>query len=269
MEPMRTDLQGVALLPHLGVIRVQGEDAAAFLHGQLTQDFALLGDQQARLAAFCSAKGRMLASCIGFKYSPSDILLVCSRDLLAPTLRRLSMFVMRAKARLSDASEDFELRGLAGLAGTDGAPWTLVRQGAATLVRLYPADGVARALWVAPAGDAPPAGPQLDSAAWLHSEVRSGVATLSAPVVEAFVPQMLNYESVGAAMAPGQEIFSASDADQPCATVVQAAAAPGGGFDAIVSGQVAALQEPDLRLGSASGPPVQAQAAPYPLLEDL
>lgn len=147
MEPMRTDLQGVALLPHLGVIRVQGEDAAAFLHGQLTQDFALLGDQQARLAAFCSAKGRMLASCIGFKHSPSDILLVCSRDLLAPTLRRLSMFVMRAKARLSDASEDFELRGLAGLAGTDGAPWTLVRQGAATLVRLYPADGVARALW--------------------------------------------------------------------------------------------------------------------------
>ena len=303
MEPMKTDLQGVALLPHLGVIRVQGEDAAAFLHGQLTQDFALLGDQQARLAAFCSAKGRMLASCIGFKHSPSDILLVCSRDLLAPALRRLSMFVMRAKARLSDASEDFELRGLAGLAGTDGAPWTLVRQGAATLVRLYPADGVARALWVAPVGDAPPTGPHLDSAAWLHAEVRSGVATLSAPVVEAFVPQMLNYESVGGvnfkkgcypgqeviarsqfrgtlkrraflahcsvAMAPGQEIFSASDADQPCATVVQAAAAPGGGFDAIVSGQVAALQGQDLRLGSASGPPVHAQAAPYPLLEDI
>ena len=36
--------------------------AAGFLHNQLSQDVQHLGDGQARLAAYCSAKGRMLAS---------------------------------------------------------------------------------------------------------------------------------------------------------------------------------------------------------------
>ena len=47
---MSLHLDGVVPLPHLGVIRVQGEDAARFLQGQLTQDFALLGADEARLA---------------------------------------------------------------------------------------------------------------------------------------------------------------------------------------------------------------------------
>jgi folate-binding Fe-S cluster repair protein YgfZ len=85
---MNQTLNGIAPLPHLGMIRVQGEDAATFLQGQLTQDFALLGMSEARLAGFCSAKGRMQASFIGFKRSPTDILLVCSRDLLPQTLKR-------------------------------------------------------------------------------------------------------------------------------------------------------------------------------------
>jgi folate-binding Fe-S cluster repair protein YgfZ len=56
----------------------------------------------------------MQASFIGFKRSATEVLLVCSRDLLAPTLKRLSMFVLRAKAKLSDATADFALYGLAG-----------------------------------------------------------------------------------------------------------------------------------------------------------
>ena len=114
IHAMQIELKGVAPLPHLGVIRVEGDDAAKFLHGQLTQDFSLLGLSEARLAAFCSAKGRMQASFIGFKRSHTEILLVCSRDILAATLKRLSMFVLRAKARLTDASSDYALFGLAG-----------------------------------------------------------------------------------------------------------------------------------------------------------
>jgi folate-binding Fe-S cluster repair protein YgfZ len=37
----------------------------------------------------------------------ADLLLVCSRDILPATLKRLSMFVLRAKAKLSDASAEF------------------------------------------------------------------------------------------------------------------------------------------------------------------
>ena len=308
IDRMNNALNGVALLPHLGVIRVEGEDAAKFLHGQLTQDFALLGLSEARLAAFCSAKGRMLASFIGFKRSHGEILLVCSKDILAPTLKRLSMFVLRAKAKLSDASEAYAPRGLAGavvaqLVGTEKTPWSKLDLGAANLVLLYPADGVARALWVAPLDEPVPQAPVLDTAVWLQGEVHSGVATITAPAVEAFVPQMLNYESVGgvnfkkgcypgqevvahsqfrgtlkrraflahsdAPMVAGEEIFQADDASQPCATVVQAASAPSGGFDAIISGQIAALQSQVLRLGSANGASVALQAMPYPLLDDI
>ena len=118
---MTYPLHGIAPLSHLGVIRVEGEDAAKFLHGQLTQDFALLGMDQARLAAFLSAKGRMQASFIGFKRSATEVLLVCSRDLLPPTLKRLSMFVLRAKAKLTDATNDFALYGLAGDAVPGGS----------------------------------------------------------------------------------------------------------------------------------------------------
>ena len=298
---MTTLLNGIAPLSHLGVIRVEGEDAAKFLHGQLTQDFALLGPNQARLAAFLSAKGRMLASFIGFQRGPAEVLLVCSRDLLAPTLKRLSMFVLRAKAKLTDATADFALYGLAGDAIPGGAQpaWTRTEVGAASVVHLYPADGQPRALWVAPAAEPAPAGAPLGEALWLWSEVLSGVATLSAPVVEAFVPQMLNYESVGGVnfkkgCYPGQEVvarsqfrgtlkrrafiahaagdvtvgaevFATNDLGQPCGTVVQAAPAPGGGVDAIISMQLSAAQE----VLQAGGVPLALQPLPYALLEDI
>jgi folate-binding protein YgfZ len=302
---MTYSLNGIAPLSHLGVIRVEGDDAAKFLHGQLTQDFALLGMDQARLAAFLSAKGRMQASFIGFKRSATEVLLVCSRDVLPATLKRLSMFVLRAKAKLTDATGDFAFHGLAGQAVPGGGQpaWTKADAGTASVVHLYPADGQPRALWVAPASEPAPAGPALDPALWLWSEVRSGVATLTAPVVEAFVPQMLNYESVGgvnfkkgcypgqevvarsqfrgtlkrrayiahaaAAVAVGAEVFSASDLEQPCGTVVQVAAAPDGGFDTIVSLQISAAQEGDLQAGAEGGVPLTLLPLPYPLLDDI
>lgn len=305
--PPSLNAGGVTPLTHLGVIRVAGEDAAKFLHGQLTQDFALLDLQHARLAAFLTVKGRMLASCIAFKRDDGEVLLLCARDLLAPTLKRLSMFVLRAKARLSDATGDYALYGLLGDAAraalpAGDEPWAKADMGDASVVRLYPADVQPRALWLAPAGSAAPAGAPLTEAQWLWSEVRSGVATLTAPVVEAFVPQMLNYESVGgvnfkkgcypgqevvarsqfrgtlkrrtylahapAEVAVGAEVFAQGDAEQPVGTVVQAAAAPGGGVDALVSLQIAAAGGP-LRVGTAAGVPLALQPLPYALLEDI
>ncbi len=309
---MQIKLNGVAPLPHLGVIRVEGADAAQFLHSQLTQDFALLGLSEARLAAFCSAKGRMLASFYGFKRSHSEILLVCSADILAATLKSLSRFVLRAKARLTDATSDYALFGLGGDALTSNAggalaPWTKLDIGAASLVGLYPADDLPRGLWLAPAGAAAPSGAHLSPQDWAWGEVRSGIAMISAPIVEAFVPQMLNYESVGgvnfkkgcypgqevvarsqfrgtlkrrafaahsqAPMKAGDEVFQDGDDSQPCGTVAQAAALPAdsgsGGFDAIVSMQISAFEAAGLHLGSASGPTLTVTAPPYPLLADI
>ncbi len=309
-------LRGVAPVPHLGVIRVEGADAATFLQGQLTQDFVLLKDNEARLAAFCSAKGRMQASFVGFKRAThhdnseaqTDILLVCNRDILEATRKRLSMFVMRAKAKLVDASDDYAMHGLAGdtitsIADYAYTPWATGIIGTASVIDLYPADGVARALWLAPKGEPAPAGPALAEELWRWGEVQSGIASISAKIVDAFVPQMLNYESVGgvnfkkgcypgqevvarsqfrgtlkrraylvhcgAALAPGDEVFGASDSSQPCGTVAQAAASPQGGFDAVVSMQVAAALAGGLSLGAADGPALALLALPYALLDDV
>jgi len=305
---MKIELKGIAPLAHLGVIRVEGEDAAKFLHGQLTQDFSLLGLSEVRLAAFCSSKGRMQASFYGFKRSHTEILLVCSRDILGATLKRLSMFVMRAKAKLTDASDDYALFGLAGdaiesIAGGAHPAWAKVDIDHISVVHLYPADGVGRALWLAPVSEAAPIGAALSQQDWCWGEVRSGIAMVTTPIVEAFVPQMLNYESVGgvnfkkgcypgqevvarsqfrgtlkrraylahseAPMNAGDEIFQAEDDSQPCGIIAQAAAAPSGGFDAIVSAQVSAFEAGRLHLGSASGPVLMMAPPPYPLLADI
>ena len=315
--PQTLPLNGITPLSHLGVIRAVGVDAASFLHGQLSNDFALLDLEHARLAAFCTAKGRMLASFIGFKRSADEILLICDRSLLAPTLKRLSMFVLRAQCKLSDATADFALYGLAGTAAqeylsADAAPWSLSQAGAASVLALYPAAGNRRALWLAPPGQAP-RGESLSEELWQWLEVQSGVATLSAPVVDAFVPQMLNYESLGGvnfkkgcypgqevvarsqfrgtlkrraylvhaaqALSVGQEVFSPEDLEQSTGTVVQAAAAPDGGWDAIVSMQIASATRGDLfahaaltegqSAAAAQGIALQPRPLPYALLADI
>lgn len=305
---MQSKLNGVVQLAHLGVIRAEGIDAASFLHGQLTQDILLLGSSEARLAAYCSAQGRMLASFYAIKRSPTEIVLICSKDLLAATLKNLSRFVLRAKVKLSDASADHAIFGLAGaaldaLSAGALAPWARRYEGDVSILGLYPADGLPRALWLAPAAQGAPAGPSLTLQDWLWSEVRSGVAMISEPVAQAFVPQMLNYESVGGVnfkkgcypgqevvarsqfrgtlkrrafvahadveMVAGLEIFSATDNDQPVATVVQAAATPCGGFDAIISGQLSAIEEGSLHLGGSTGAKLQILPLPYALLDDI
>ncbi len=307
-------LNGICALPHLGIIRVQGDDAQSFLQGQLTQDFALLQPDQARLAAFCSAKGRMQASFVGWLRAPGEVLLVCSRDLLAPTLKRLSMFVMRAKAKLSDATGEFGLYGLAGTAVQDTMKtiaasadftWAKRQNGLNDGVVLPTADGQARALWLVPARPEQPE-TSLSLDVWRWGEVKSGVATISAPIVDAFVPQMLNYESVGgvnfkkgcypgqevvarsqfrgtlkrrafiaqcdASVNVGDEVFHSADAEQPCGLVAQVAAQPpstGAGYLAIVSMQVSAAEGGALTAGSAQGLLLHLQPLPYLLLADV
>jgi tRNA-modifying protein YgfZ len=301
-------LNGVARLTHLGVIQIDGEDAAKFIHGQLTHDFSLLDQHRARLAGFCNAKGRMQASFVGFKRPNGSILLICSLDLLPATLKRLSMFVMRAKAKLSDATHSFAIYGLAGIAikniaGYADSTWAKADFDTDSIIKLYPADGAARQLCVAPTDSPAPLGPDLDLSLWQWSEVRSGVATLTLPVFEAFVPQMLNYESIGGvnfkkgcypgqevvarsqsrgtlkrrtflahcdeALLAGDEIFSASDRDQPVGTVVQSALTPTGGYDALISIQLAAVDAGTLGLKACDGPSVMLQPLPYALLEDI
>lgn len=308
---INTLLNSVSPLPHLGVIQVQGEDAANFLHNQLSNDVLLLPVGQSRLAAFCSAKGRMQASFVVIKTAPDTVLLVLSLDLLAQTLKRLSMFVLRAKVKMSDVTDQWQLRGLLGDSARavlgEVMPWQTASADGAHAVALYPAvlgdTPVPRALWLGAAAQALPAGAEVSPDVWAWAEVMSGVTLVTQPVFEAFVPQMLNYESVGGvnfkkgcypgqevvarsqfrgtlkrrtalvhsqvALTAGQDVFTPTDPEQPCATVVLSAARPDGqGFDALVSGTLES-QQAGWHAGSAQGEALQLQPLPYELLADI
>ena len=303
-----THFHGIAPLPHLGIIRAAGADAASFLHNQLTNDVLLMTEGQCRLAAFCNAKGRMQASFVVYKRSAEEVLLICRQDLIAQTVKRLSMFVLRAKAKLSDATAEFQLLGLAGdaalhvLNGASSEPWLRHASGAADVLTLYPAFGQARSFWIAPKEAARPEGASLSADLWQVGEVMSGIAWVELATFEAFVPQMLNYESVDgvnfkkgcypgqevvarsqfrgtlkrrafivqsdAPMMAGQEVFSSLDTTQPCGLVAQAAH-DGADHVAVVELQLSATENSSLHVGAADGPALRLLPLPYALRDDI
>lgn len=226
MSTSVNEVSGALRLPHTGLIRVAGADAGSFLHAQLTNDFVGLGSSEVRLAAYCSPKGRMLASLIGFRHASDEIWLACRLEVLESTLKRLRMFVLRAKVTLAPCDDSVVLLGLAGrktvspFAGaTELEPWRkLDLSGDAHVLRLPDGAGQTRWLWAGPqaAAEAVLAGqPELTVTHWDWLEVHSGVAPVLAATSETFVPQMLNYELVGGVnfqkgCYPGQEVVARS-----------------------------------------------------------
>jgi folate-binding protein YgfZ len=274
-----------------GVIRAQGADATTFLHGQLTQDFALLDREHARLAGFCTAKGRLLATLVGWRGGEDEILLALPAETRAATLKRLSMFVLRAKCKLSDASAEFAVYGLLGTPAAES--WTLARDGDAVQIAL---PGSQRALRVQPAAAPTPAGAAMSPDDWALAEAEAGMAWVRGATVEAFVPQMINFEVLGgvnfkkgcypgqeivarsqyrgtlkrrlqvfetdAAATVGQEIFHSADPEQPAGVVAGSGSRDG---RSVIAAEIklAALEGGSLHLGSATGAVLQPRALPY------
>jgi len=219
-----------ATLPQFGVIDANGDDAASFLHSQLTNDIQHLDVTGARLAGYCSAKGRLLASLLTWK-TGDTIRLLLAKDVQASVQKRLSMFVLRAKARLTDDSDKLLVVGFAGdvraaLARVfDALPdgvHVKVDGPAGTLIRVPDAHGRLRYLWVGPkeaveaklaslAGALKPVSP----AVWDWLDIRAGEPRITQAVSEQFVPQMVNYDVLGGVnfkkgCYPGQEIVARS-----------------------------------------------------------
>ena len=300
-------------LTQFGVIDAIGDDAASFLHSQLTNDTQHLEAATARLSGYCSAKGRLLASFLSWR-SGETIRLLVSKDVQAAVQKRLSMFVLRAKAKLTDASGELAVVGLAGdvrkaLSGVfDAVPDGVhikVDGPAGALIRVPDALGRLRYLWVGPKAEVEARLPLLDgkltrasAAVWDWLDIRAGEPRITQPVVEQFVPQMVNFDVLGgvnfkkgcypgqevvarsqyrgtikrramlahtqAAMA-GDEVFDSADPGQPCGMVVNAAPAPTGGFDCLVEIKLAALESASVHVGSASGPALSFMPLPYAL----
>ena len=121
---MSADLSGF-LIP----IRIEGADAADFLHGQFTTDVTGLAPGNSGLSAWCDPKGRVIATFILVRREEAYWLLLPG-ILKEAFIKRLKMFVLRAdvvitEARPEDAPQWPYLRGTDG----DFSETTFIRQG--------------------------------------------------------------------------------------------------------------------------------------------
>jgi folate-binding protein YgfZ len=209
-----TPLQG-----EYGLIAARGEDARSFLHAQLTNDVAGLDAAHARLAGWCSAKGRLLATMLVIPIQ-DGLLLQLASDLVAPVLRRLSMFVLRARVKLSDESAAWAQAGVWGAEARarlgDAAPAAALacKAGATGVVVALDAD---RFLVLDRAADARALtgrfGNPEDPIAWRRLEIAAGRPHVVEATQDLFVPQMVNLERLGGVdfkkgCYPGQEIVA-------------------------------------------------------------
>ncbi len=306
----------VAPLTDQGLIAFTGEESASFLHNQLTNDVEHLGLAEVRLAAYCSPKGRMLASFLMWRNEES-IFLQLPRAIQPAVQKRLQMFILRAKTKPADVSDQFVTLAVGGgeaeavlqtwFDALPPAPYTKLDHPLGTVLRVADAFGAPRYLWLASPDTASMAASMLKdrlvvggNEAWRLSEIHAGVPQVGPGTQEQFVPQMVNFELLGGVnfkkgcypgqeivarsqylgklkrrtalatiadptAAPGAEVFSPADPEQPCGMVVNTARNGAGGVDALVEMKLEALEAGDVRFGSASGPALQFKPLPYVL----
>jgi folate-binding protein YgfZ len=224
-----------ALDDDFGVIAVRGPDAVAFLQGQLTNDSKTLDAAAVQLTGYCTAKGRLLAVFEQWRTEDPDgeVLLQLPREILPTVLKRLSMFVLRAKAKLTDDSGQWRTVALLGAGsgqallqslGQVPAPGqSIIVNGARVTQAVRGTRDVERFILRAPIAGSGAAAMhaalanlrQVEAGVWWWSQVDAAVPTVVAGTQEAFVPQMINLEVLGGVnfkkgCYPGQEIVARS-----------------------------------------------------------
>jgi hypothetical protein len=157
----------------------------------------------ARLAGYCSAKGRLLATSSSGR-GADDLLLACSADLLPPTLKRCRCSCCAPSASSATPAPTCRCGAwpaphqLPGWATAPAAAWASASLGdGGDCVRLPPArvDGTPR--WLLGRLTPRTGAARAAGRAWAALEVLSGVPRIVAATVEQFVPQMVNLELVG------------------------------------------------------------------------
>jgi len=207
----------------LAGIAFDGPDAAAFLHGQLSTDVAAMPVGAVGLTTYNSPKGRVLASLVLFRRAPEAFLALVAAD-LAPALRkRLTMFVLRAKLTVSDATAGKTIIGIGGAGSKDALARVFQAvpdpgQGAAAAAgdlvgfpdgRVVAICDQAAAATLAAQLALPPGAP----GAFALLGIRAGVPLVTQATQDRFVPQALNFDLLGGVhfrkgCYPGQEIVA-------------------------------------------------------------
>lgn len=280
MQPVLVDLSDNALLA------ITGDDATTFLQGQLTNDVAALKPGEAQWTGWCSPKGRLLASLLLVK-RPDGYLAMLPAELAPAIAKRLSMFVLRSKVKVADVSAEHVRLGLIGEAPADSHAIPIA---AGLSVVLAPRDHPGPETLRRNTGSG-------SAADWTLALIHAGIPTIVAATQEEFVPQMANFDLIGAVSfrkgcytgqeivartqyrgilkkrmavahvdgatpTPGQSVYSEAFGEQSAGTVANVAPAREGGYDLLVVAQIEGLRSRNLRLGTPDGAPIAIRSHP-------
>ncbi len=212
-------------LSHLGLMLAAGDDAAAFLHGQFCNDVLALGDGAAQWNGWCSPKGRLLVTLLAWS-GRQGVYLLLPRALQPAIQKRLQMFVLRAKVKLTDESDNWVRFGVAGakaemflreiFGALPVAAMSTLHTEAARIIKLSDTRFIVVAnpdaaitLWNQLANKAVKVGAET----WDWLSIQHGIVTVLPETQDAFVPQMANFELIGGVSFkkgcyPGQEIVA-------------------------------------------------------------
>jgi folate-binding protein YgfZ len=212
-------------LPHLGLIGFSGPDAGTFLHSQLTCDVNGLEPGRSVYGAYCTPKGRVLASFLLWR-TAEGYYMQLPAILREAIQKRLAMYVLRSKVKMQDSDPRWFKLGLWGdeaasriegiLGAVPPADHHLMATPEAMVVRL-PATRY-EVLLAADSAQATAESLKKGATAaepvqWEWLDIRAGIPTITPPTQEQFVPQMVNMDLIGGlsftkGCYPGQEIVA-------------------------------------------------------------
>jgi folate-binding protein YgfZ len=169
----------------LGVLAFRGPDAARFLQGQLSAEVEKLGVGASTLAGLHSPQGRTVAVLALLRPTPEEVFTVLPKELIGAVEQRLRKFILRAKVRIDDLSNELLVAGSITQPFSDPVikqlPW------GERWMFLVPAD-LHELLDDAPGS----------LADWQRADIAAGLPQVYTATSEAFVAQMLNLDLLGA-----------------------------------------------------------------------
>jgi len=196
-------------LEPLSVLAIDGPDAKAFLQGQLSNDVNALAENRCQLTSHNSPKGRILANFVLWREPEGEFRALLPAELVEAVRKRLSLYVLRSKVTLRDASAESVRIGVGGpgaaaamRAALDVAPdvFAVARKDGAVVLGL---PGPCHCV-IAPAARAASVRSALEAqaraapfAVWQWLTIRAGVPVVTAATQDLFVAQAANLDVLG------------------------------------------------------------------------
>ena len=202
-----TNTSLISPLPDWNLIRISGPDCVPFLQNLLTNNIVNLQVDQQQLSGFCSPKGRLLASFWISHPQIDSYDLWISADIAQEFAKKLAMYRLRSKVIIELKALEFNIYGL--MSETPFIDQTPIQCDLPSVI-LNNTEYQRRL--IATSEVMVNSDPQ---DLWKLLEVQSGISRITDATKDRFVPQMINFESVGAVdfkkgCYPGQEIVARS-----------------------------------------------------------